>query len=63
MIAVINSPKQDKSCSKPVQKTVPQETSFINWCQEFNVGIMTSKNSEFTVKIGDHVKHVKLERI
>lgn len=36
---------------------------FIKWCEEFNVGILSNKNSEVVVKVGNHEKVVKLERL
>ncbi len=63
MVSVINPPKQDSKPATCTQQSQHHETGFIKWCREFNVGLLANKNSEFTVKIGDHVKHVKLERI
>jgi len=35
--------------------------SFAKWCEELNVSSM-ARGSEFTVIIGNHVKHVTLDR-
>jgi hypothetical protein len=36
--------------------------AFTAWCNELNVSILAPKNAEFTITIGNHVKHVRLER-
>lgn len=36
--------------------------AFTNWCKELNVSCLAPKNADFQVIIGNHVKHVRLER-
>lgn len=45
-----NTPKLDMS-------------AFTSWCKELNVSVLAPKNTEFTVVMGNQVKHVKLERL
>ena len=42
--------------------TDDQYQSFVEWYQQFNVGILTNKDGTFTVLVGDHIKEVKLDR-
>lgn len=35
--------------------------AFTQWCNEFGVSRLVSKNNEFTVTIGNHQKLVKLD--
>jgi hypothetical protein len=37
--------------------------AYAQWCNEFGVSRLVSKNNEFTVTIGNHEKLVKLERV
>lgn len=37
--------------------------AFSAWCKELNVSVLAPKNTEFTVVMGNQVKHVKLERL
>ena len=50
---------------KPVNRTLQYNDfdmeAFSKWCKELNVSIL-ARNPEFTVTIGNHVKHVTLDR-
>lgn len=42
--------------------TGEQYQAFLAWYKQLNVGVLTNKDGSFSVKVGDHVKIVKLDK-
>lgn len=42
------------------QMNLNEMTDFANWCKEFRVSTLVSKNNEYTVLVGDHEKKVPI---